>query len=296
MKVAVILGGASFERGVSLKTGKAVIEACKKSNYDVQAVVIGQNYKKALPLIKDADIVFNALHGTVGEDGTIQKWLEANNIKFTGSDSFSSSLCMNKVECKKIIKKNNFLTPDWAVFEESLDIMDISLPCIVKPNAQGSTFGLAFVEEHKDLKPAIDNSQKYDKCTLIEEYIVGKEITVGIIENSSLPIVEISPKNKIYDYKCKYTEGMSKYSCPANINDALSKQIMSDSIKIFNLLGCKGYGRIDFIIDKNDNYYFLEINTLPGLTSTSLLPVAAKTSGMTFNGLIRRIIDLGVNS
>ena len=295
MKVVVILGGTSFERDVSLKTGKAVVEACRVNNYDVEAVIINENHKKFLPILKEADIVFNALHGTLGEDGTIQKWLEENNIKFTGSDSISSALCMNKIECKKILKKNKFLTPKWVEFREGLEITDISFPCIVKPNAQGSTFGLSYVEKTKDLMHAIMNSQKFDKSILIEEYIAGKEITVGIIQESPMPIVEILPKNKIYDYKCKYTAGMSEYNCPAHIKKSLSEKIMSDSVKIFKLLGCKGYGRIDFIIDKNENYYFLEINTLPGMTSTSLLPLAAKAQGISFSELVKKIVSLGLN-
>ena len=295
MKVAVILGGTSFERDASLKTGKAVVEACRVNNYDVEAVIINENHKKFLPILKEADIVFNALHGTFGEDGTIQKWLEENNIKFTGSDSIASSLCMNKIECKKILKKNKFLTPKWVEFKKGLEITDISFPCIVKPNAQGSTFGLSYVEKTKDLMHAIMNSQKFDKSILIEEYIVGKEITVGIIQESPMPIVEILPKNKIYDYKCKYTAGMSEYKCPARIKKSLSEKIMSDSVKIFKLLGCKGYGRIDFIIDKNENYYFLEINTLPGMTSTSLLPIAAKAQGISFSELVKKIVFLGLN-
>ena len=295
MKVAVILGGTSFERDVSLKTGKAVVKACKVNNYDVETLIIDENHKKFLPILKQADIVFNALHGTLGEDGTIQRWLEENNIKFTGSDSIASSLCMNKIECKKILKKNKFLTPKWVEFDEGLELTDVSFPCIVKPNAQGSTFGLSYVEKAKDLIPAIMNSRKFDKSILIEEYISGKEITVGIIQESPMPIVEILPKNKIYDYKCKYTAGMSKYNCPADIKKGLSKKIMSDSVKIFKLLGCEGYGRIDFIIDKNENYYFLDINTLPGMTSTSLLPVAAKAQGLSFNDLVKKIIDLGLN-
>ena len=295
MKVAVIFGGTSFERDVSLKTGKAVVEACRANNYDVETVIIDEDHKKFLPILKQADIVFNALHGTLGEDGTIQKWLEENNIKFTGSDSIASSICMRKIKCKKILKKNKILTPKWVEFDEGLEITEVSFPCIVKPNAQGSTFGLSYVEKAKDLIPAVKNSQKFDKSTLIEEYISGKEITVGIIQESPMPIVEILPKNKIYDYKCKYTAGMSEYNCPANIKKGLSEKIMSDSVKIFKLLGCKGYGRIDFILDKNENYYFLEINTLPGMTSTSLLPIAAKAQGLSFDELVKKIIDLGLN-
>ena len=201
---------------------------------------------------------------------------------------------MNKIECKKILKNNKFLTPRWVEFEEGLEIANVSFPCIVKPNAQGSTFGLSYVEKAKDLIPAIMNSQKFDKNILIEEYVPGKEITVGIIKESPMPIVEILPKNKIYDYDCKYTLGMSEYNCPADIKKGLSEKIKTDSVKIFKLLGCKGYGRIDFIIDKNENYYFLEINTLPGMTSTSLLPIAAKAQGLSFSELVKKIIDISI--
>ena len=295
MKVAVMLGGVSFERDVSMETGKAVIEACKYYNYEVVPVIVEQNYKKSFSVLKEVDIVFNALHGTLGEDGTVQEWLEKNNIQFTGSNSVSSALCMNKKECKKILKQNDFLTPDWIEHQDGTHYDESFLPCIVKPNEQGSTFGLSYVDKLQDLKSAILDSQKFDKSTLVEKYIKGKEITVGIIEKKALPIVEISPNNKVYDYKCKYTKGMSKYICPADISDELNKKIMSDSIKIFNLLGCRGYGRIDFIIDKNENHFFLEINTLPGLTSTSLLPMAAKAYGMSFNALVKKIIELGLS-
>ena len=294
MRVAVILGGSSSERDVSINTGKAVVEACKNNNYDVQAVMIDRNYKKFLSLFKKVDIVFNALHGALGEDGTIQRWLEENNIPFTGSDSISSALCMNKKECKKILKSNNFLTPEWIELDEVFMVSNSFLPCIVKPNSQGSTFGLTYVKRAEDLHQAIKKSQNFDKSTLIEEYILGREITVGIVEKKALPIVEIFPKNKIYDYTCKYTKGMTKYRCPADISRKLSEKIANDSIEIFELLGCKGYGRIDFIIDGNNNHYFLELNTLPGMTSTSLLPIAARAFGISFNDLVKKIIELGL--
>ena len=296
MRVAVMLGGESFEKDVSIKTGKAVIEACKQNKIKVEPVMIDKNYQKVLPILKNVDIVFNALHGTTGEDGTIQKWLEVNHIKYTGSDSVSSALCMNKIACKKILKANNYLTPNWIEFNKNIDIPGDFFPCIVKPNAQGSTFGLSFVENYSGLDSAISFSQKFDKDVLIENYIPGREITVGIIEKNALPIVEIFPKNKIYDYRCKYTKGMSRFQCPADISKELSEKIMNDSINIFNLLGCRGYGRIDFMIDENDNNYFLEINTLPGMTSTSLLPIAAKVYGMSFEKLVKKIIELGIDA
>ncbi len=296
MKVALVFGGASAEREVSIKTGKAVLQACKENNFDVDALLIDKNYEEVYPTLKKADIVFNALHGTFGEDGVLQKWLEENNIKFTGSGSFSSALCMNKIECKKILRANGFLTPDWLKAKENIQIEKSFFPCIVKPNAQGSTFGLTFVNEFDDLNGALLKSQRFDKSTLIEKYVKGREITVGILDDNTLPIVEIFPSHKIYDYKCKYTPGMSNYKCPAKIDSLLSKQIMDDSMKIFKLLGCKGYGRLDYILDNNNNYYFLEINTLPGMTATSLLPIAANAQGISFKVLVKKIIDLGLNS
>ena len=170
------------------------------------------------------------------------------------------------------------------------------LPCIVKPNAQGSTFGLSLVEKMRDLNKAVNDSLKFDKEVLLEKYIYGKEITVGVLDGEALPIVEILPSHDLYDYKCKYTPGLTKYICPANLNEDLKNNIISDSLKIFNLLGCRGYGRVDYIIDNNNNYHFLEINTLPGMTNTSLLPIAAKSANISFKELVKTIIDLGLNS
>ena len=167
------------------------------------------------------------------------------------------------------------------------------LPCIVKPNAQGSTFGLSLVEEMPSLEKAVSNSLKFDKDILLEKYIPGREITVGILNGKALPIIEILPDHKLYDYKCKYTPGMTKYICPASLPNDLSDKIRSDSLKIFDLLDCKGYGRVDYILDENNNHFFLEINTLPGMTSTSLLPIAAKADNISFNNLVKIIIQIG---
>ncbi len=294
MKVAVIYGGSSAERDVSINTGEAVLKACLENNYDANSIIIKNENDKVFDTLKKYDIVFNALHGTFGEDGSIQSLLEKNDILFTGSGSSSSKICMDKIKCKKILRKNNYLTPDWFELHNYTKITDSFLPCIVKPNAQGSTFGLSLVEEMSDLKLAVSNSLKFDKNVLLEKYISGREITVGILDGKALPIIEILPSHDLYDYKCKYTPGMTKYICPANLSLDLQNKIMSDSLKIFELLECEGYGRVDYIIDNNNNYYFLEINTLPGMTNTSLLPIAAKTAKISFNNLVKKIIDLGL--
>jgi len=294
MKVAVIMGGSSAEKDVSIKTGEAVVRACLANGFEVYPIVFDDNYQDSLQLLNGVDIVFNGLHGTFGEDGAIQKWFEQNNILFTGSDSFSSQICMDKIKSKKIARENNIRTPDWIECKEDVDVNQAFYPCIVKPNAQGSTFGLSYVNEAGSLEEAINHSLSFDSNVLIEEYIRGREITVGVLNNEVLPIVEIFPKHKLYDYECKYTPGMTNYKCPIELDNGLKEKINIDTIKIFELLGCRGYGRVDYIIDNNNNHYFLELNTLPGMTSTSLLPIAAENSGISFNNLIKKIVQLGL--
>ena len=293
MKVAVIMGGSSAEKDVSIKTGEAVVKACFSNGFKVSSFIIDNNYKDFFQLLKGVDIVFNAPHGTFGEDGVIQAWFEQNNILFTGSDSISSKTCMDKIKSKKIVRENNILTPDWFEVKEDIDSNSVFYPCIVKPNAQGSTFGLSLVNEAGLLQNAIDHSLTFDSNVLIEEYIEGREITVGVLDGEVLPIIEIIPKHKLYDYDCKYIPGMTSYKCPIELDNSLKEKISNDTIKIFELLGCRGYGRVDYIIDENNNYYFLELNTLPGMTSTSLLPIAAESSGISFNDLIKKIIYVG---
>jgi len=294
MKVSVLMGGISAERDVSLKTGEAAIKACRELEHATTPTELTDDYNSLLPSLKYADIVFNALHGTVGEDGTIQSWLDKNSIIYTGSDSFSSRLCMNKDQSKRLVKNNNTLTPDWLLADENVELDSIDFPCIVKPNKQGSTFGLSMVEKERDLAKAVNFARKYDNEVLIENYIEGREITVGILDKKALPIVEITPKHVLYDYECKYSPGMSKYSCPADIDESTTNKIKKDSEEIFEVLGCNGYGRLDFILDSKGNYYFLELNTLPGMTATSLLPIAAKESGLSFNQLISNIIEISI--
>ena len=295
------MGGTSAERDVSLKSGEAVANACLELGYEAVIVDFNGDYNSIINDLKSSNIVFNALHGTIGEDGTIQSWLDENNINYTGSGSRSSRLCMNKNESKKIILKNQYLTPSWSVVKNNDEkitdaiIESIDFPSIVKPNAQGSTFGLSIVNNKSELVEAIRLAREYDDTILIEKYIIGREITIGILGNKALPIVEIIPEHQLYDYECKYSPGMSEYMCPANIEPLKEKQIKKDSENIFRLLGCSGYGRLDFLLDENGRYFFLELNTLPGLTSTSLLPIAAEKSGKSFTELVDTIINLSAN-
>ena len=294
MKVAVIMGGSSAEKDVSIKTGKAVVRACLANGFEVYPIVFDDNYKDSFQLLKGVDIVFNGLHGTLGEDGAIQKWFEQNNILFTGSDSFSSQICMDKIKSKKIIKENNIRTPDWIEFKEDVDVDQAFYPCIVKPNAQGSTFGLNIVFKDSEIDFAIKEAFKFGNQIMVEKYIDGRELTVPILGSKSYSIVEIEPSNDFYDYDCKYTPGMSKYVCPAELSLQITSTIQRDTELVFNELGCGVYGRADYLIDSSDDCYFLEMNTLPGMTSTSLFPKSVNVSGLSFESLIEQIIKLSL--
>ncbi len=294
MKIGILMGGESKERNVSLKTGTAVLKACKDLGYDVVELNFFHNYKKFKILMKSCDIIFNALHGGIGENGEIQKWMFDNDIKFTGSNADSSSTCMDKSKSKTIVGRNNFKTPTWYTLINEDEKFNIELPVVVKPNNEGSTFGLTIVKKISDLNKAIKFAFKDNNSIIIEKYIKGRELTVTILDNKSYPIIEIVPSHNIYDYECKYTEGLTKYICPAKIDIDLENNIKNDTEKIFSLLGCKAYARADFILDEKGDYYFLEMNTLPGMTGTSLVPKAVKANGMTFESLIKNIIELSL--
>ena len=292
MKIGILMGGDSKERNVSLKTGAAVLKACKDLGYEVAELKFFHNYKKFKNIMISCDMIFNALHGGIGENGEIQKWMYDNNIKFTGSNAESSSICMDKSKSKTIVGENNFKTPTWNTLINEDEKFNIELPVVVKPNNEGSTFGLSIVKKISDLNNAIKFAFKDNNSIIIEKYIKGRELTVTILNNKAYPIIEIIPSHNIYDYECKYTEGLTKYICPAKIDIGLENNIKKDTEKIFSLLGCKAYGRADFILDEKGDYYFLEMNTLPGMTGTSLVPKAVKASGMTFKILIKNIIKL----
>ena len=292
MRIGVLMGGDSKERNVSLNTGIAVIKACKDLGYDVLELNFFHNYKKFKIIMKSCDMIFNALHGGIGENGEIQKWMYDNDIKFTGSNAESSYLCMDKSKCKTIVSRSNFRTPSWNILKTEDEKFNIKLPVVVKPNNEGSTFGLTIVEKKTDLNKAIKFAFKDKNSIIIEKYIKGRELTVTILNNKAYPIIEIIPSHNIYDYECKYTEGLTKYICPAEVDAVLENNIKKDTEKIFSLLGCKVYGRADYILDEKGDYYFLEMNTLPGMTGTSLVPKAVKAKGMAFETLIKNIIEL----
>jgi len=290
LKIAILMGGNSDERNVSLKTGEAVKVACRELGYIVKPLVLDNDFKIFLDDFKNVDIVFNALHGGIGENGEIQSWFENNNIKYTGSNSIASRLCMDKSKSKELVKKIGFKTPKWEIIKNIDDPIKLKPPYVIKPNDQGSTVGITIVNHIETTKTALIHAFKFGNEIMIEEFIDGRELTVTVIGQKVYPIVEIQPKKKLYDYECKYKDGMSNYICPSKIPLRLANEIKTSTLNIFNGLKCKVYGRADFLLKKN-KYFFLEMNTLPGLTDTSLAPKAAAEEGLSFSSLIKKIIE-----
>ncbi len=295
IKVGILMGGNSQERLISLSTAKAVTNACISLGYSVTHLSFENNYIKFLDKMKRLDIVFNALHGGMGENGEIQSWMDENRIKYTGSGPLASALCMDKEKSKILVKENNIETPSWQLITDIKDDIIIDLPFVVKPNEQGSTFGLSVVKKQKEITSAIEMAFKYGKNILIEEYIQGRELTVPVVGDEVYPIVEIQPSHFLYDYYCKYTPGMTKYICPAILDTHLEKKIYNNAKLLFDKFNCSVYGRLDFILDTKESVpYFLEMNTLPGMTATSLVPKSATAMGIKFKKLIETIIKLSI--
>lgn len=301
MNLAIIYGGTSFEREVSIKTANSILSNID-SKYNVVKIDFDGDLNKLIEAIKikKIEIVFNALHGGDGENGVVQKVLEENDILFTGSGSSACEKAMNKAITRKVCKDNNIPIPEGLFLESSfsdLDIHDYS-QVVLKPIDEGSSADLYIIpvyENYFEVESRINFMiKKYGSC-LLEKYIGDRELTVGVLDDNVLPIVEIVPKEKFYDYKCKYTEGMSEYLVPANLDDDVKKTIEDYALKLHDILGCRHYSRIDVRLDNKNNIYILEINTLPGMTKTSLFPKAAAADGIEFKELINKIIDIAIN-
>jgi len=251
-------------------------------------------------LFDNTDIVFIALHGKYSEDGRLQAILEARNLKFTGSDMFASVKAIDKDLAKTIFAYNNIPTAPWISFtkwENNIkDIIQtrIGFPCVIKPNDEGSTVGLSIVDNPNLLEEAVKTAFGYSDKIIVEKYIKGREITVPILGEQALPVIEVKPKDGFYDYQHKYTKGMTEYICPAELPVEVATKAQEIALSAHNALGCSVYSRVDFLMDINYNFYCLEVNTLPGMTELSLVPKAAKVIGIEFNELVERIINLSL--
>ena len=289
-KIAVLMGGPGEEKDVSLKSGEAIKKALNHNGYDVISIILDAKLEKLVKELLSVDLVFLGLHGNIGENGTIQGFLDALGIIYTGSGPLSSAICMDKNISKIIAKNNGIMTPKWKLCDTVIDDAKMNYPVIVKPNGQGSTVGLRIAHNESELKPALEYAFNYDNSVLVEEYIQGRELTVMLINGKAQPVCEIIPSHEFYDYECKYTAGMSKYICPAEIDDNISNYVKKISENLFDLLKCENYSRADFRMDDQNKFWFLEMNTLPGMTDTSLAPMSALAAGISFNELIDKIV------
>lgn len=306
-KVVIIMGGESSEREVSLRSGQAVFNALKNKGYDVEALDINAESAYNLKQIKP-DVAFLALHGKKGEDGTVQGMLEILGIPYTGPGVACSAICMNKVLTKKMFSYENIPTADFAIItKSSLNQYDttikelvekIGLPMVIKASTQGSSIGTYIVRQESDILPSIQKALAYDQEILIEKFIDGIEITASIIGNEDpvvLPLIEITSENEFYDFESKYTPGMCHHIIPARITAEMEEKIKLISKNVYTSLGCRGFSRIDLIIDKNGNPYVLEVNTIPGMTEMSLVPDAARAVGISFEDLAGKIVELALH-
>lgn len=293
LNITVMLGGPSAEREVSLRTGAAVAKALRSLGHDVNELD-PQTPDWNLPPKTDA--VFLALHGTYGEDGTVQKQLDKLGVPYTGCDAESSRVAFDKVLTKQSCMQAGVPTAKFAVIHSAAAALPAGLqpPLVVKPSRQGSSVGLQFVERAEDWPKAIAESLKFDSEVLVEEKIVGRETTVGILGGKVLPVVEVRPKAGTYDYANKYTAGATEYFCPADFDAATTKRIQSAAISAFAAIGGRDYARVDVMVRADGSPVVLEVNTLPGMTETSLLPKAAAAAGMNYAELCQRMIDLAL--
>lgn len=309
MKIAVLYGGVSKEREVSIATGNGVMAALEKKGHNVIGIDFHPDRLDEIFQL-NVDVVFIALHGKYGEDGAIQGMLDMLNIPYVGSGVLASALAMDKHKAKKLFKQKNIpVAKDKLYYVNNEDkahnvAKDINehfpVPFVVKPNREGSTVGLTIVKDKAETEAAVKRALESDPYILVEEYISGMELTVPVWgaydEEEALSIIEIIPKNELYDYESKYTVGGSEHIIPARIDDDLTEKIKKYAILAHQVLGCETYSRVDFLLKDNKIPYILEVNTLPGMTPTSLFPDAAKHDNISYEDMVERLVQLTVNA
>lgn len=272
------------------------LDKVRKSRKDQSACFFGPN---VIAMCRMADIVFMALHGENGENGKIQAAFDLFGIRYTGSGYLSSAIAMNKNMAKQFFEANGIPCPKGIYMKkkdrkDSLAEIGITLPCVVKPCCGGSSIGVSIVKEENNFTKALDDAFFWEDEILIEEYVEGREFSVGVIKGRALPVIEIAPKEGFYDYKNKYKAGSTVETCPADIKDSVAKEMQKHAVKVAEALGLDTYSRIDFLVNAKDEVYCLEANTLPGMTATSLLPQEAKVEGVNFEELCQQLVDISM--
>jgi D-alanine-D-alanine ligase len=293
-KIAVLMGGPGSERDVSLATGRGVSKALRSLGAEVVEVDVHDEHF-ALP--KDVDLAFITIHGTFGEDGQVQEILEERGVAYTGDGVEASRAAFDKILSKEKFREHGVVTPDWEVIEVG-QRPTISVPLVVKPARQGSTVGVVIVKDASELDSAMAEAAKYDRKLLIEKFVSGRELTIGILGDQALPILEIIPKGGFYDFNNKYpflnpqAGGGAEHVCPAEIDPNKTKQVQKQALHAFRALDLVVYGRVDVLLPDSGNPSVLEVNTIPGMTEASLLPEAAAAAGINYVDLCARIIAL----
>lgn len=311
MKVLVLMGGTSAEREVSLQSGTAVLEALRNIGYQAEGWDFDPETLDTIQKSKP-DVVFIALHGKPGEDGTVQGLLDLWGIPYTGSGLATSAICIDKCLTKKYLALEGIPTAPYVIIgqneyennsrETCRNLASkLGVPLVVKPPTQGSSIGTVIIKDSSQIGPAIEQAFKYDNFVLAEQYIAGSEVTVGILGNHDhdlqvLPIIEITSANEFYDYDSKYTQGKCEHIIPARIKEDVQHKVNQIAAAAYRLLRCRGFGRVDFRIDEKGNPFVLEVNTIPGMTAMSLVPDAARAAGISFEQLVDRIVKLALES
>lgn len=296
-RVGVLLGGTSSEREISLQSGAAVVAALEEAGIEHVAIDVGVNAIADIQAAK-IDRAFLALHGAGGEDGRIQAVLEYLNIPFTGSGVQASALAMDKLRTKQLWRGVNLSTPDFAVLNAANDwekvLAELGGEVMVKPAHEGSSIGMARVKTAQELGEAFQNAAKYDGSVIAERLIVGSEFTVAILDGEALPPIKLETDHTFYDFNAKYIANDTRYICPCGLDAEKETELKQLALAAFDAVGCEGWGRVDVMADKSMNFYLLEVNTLPGMTSHSLVPMAAKARGLSFSELVLTILRAGL--
>jgi D-alanine-D-alanine ligase len=288
--IGVLMGGLSPEREISIITGNSVIEALKRKELTALPIHVDHNIGETLKS-NSIDVAFLALHGTFGEDGCVQGLLEYLKIPYTASGVMGSALAYDKLKSKEILKFHGIPTADYEVFYKSQKVSrTLGLPIVVKPTNQGSSLGVTIVKGENQWKSALETAFNYSDEVIVEKFIDGKLLAIGMNQVTPMPIIHIRPKSGFYDYEAKYTLGKTEYICPANIDKDEADRCRQVAIQVFQVLRGRGFPRVDIILDEQGIPQVLEMNTIPGMTPTSLLPMAAKEMGIEFDDLVVKIL------
>ena len=302
--VGVLMGGYSSEREISLKSGAAVCRALRDEGFEVAPVDIREIEEDVIARkLRDVrmDVAFVALHGRPGEDGRVQEILRRMDVPYTGSEPEAHRVAIDKAQTKDILRRRGLVTPrslvvDLGAIPDRREVYRAlgGGPYVVKPSCEGSSIGVEIVHDIADLLPAVERARGYGPRVLCEEYIAGRELTVGILDRAALPVIEIRPRHGYFDFTAKYQKGETDYVIPAVLPEALAARLREIAWQTHAALGCRHFSRVDFILSEEGIPYILEINTIPGLTATSLLPMAARYQGFSFTGLCRRLVELAL--